>query len=173
VPEHDLDMDHDTLDHLRDEGLVETVDLGDDERGVVLSKEGRDLLDSHTLEREDGRQQAFYAGASRLREIDHDANLYATYRQKEARLRDENGGLNIRRVVLEQDLKREYQEFLQARARGPALCRRGLLRAHGDAANHQRSRVDGRMVAGGAVPRAHRCRGWPSAWSPRSAQRPV
>ena len=29
-PEHDLD--HDTLAHLRDEGLVATVDLGDDER---------------------------------------------------------------------------------------------------------------------------------------------
>ena len=31
VAEHDLDSDHDTLDHLRDEGLVDTVDLGDDE----------------------------------------------------------------------------------------------------------------------------------------------
>ena len=57
--------------------------------------------------------QAFYAGVSRSREIDHDSNLYATYRQEEARLRDEHGGLDIRRVILEQDLKREYQEFLQ------------------------------------------------------------
>ncbi len=57
--------------------------------------------------------QAFYAGVSRSREIDHDSNLYATYRQEEARLRDEHGDLDIRRVILEQDLKREYQEFLQ------------------------------------------------------------
>ena len=113
VPEHDLDIDHDTLDHLRDEGLVEVVDLGDDERGVTLTKEGRDLLDSHSLERDDEPPQAFYAGVSRPREIDHDSNLYATYRQEEARLRDEHGGLDIRRVILEQDLKREYQEFLQ------------------------------------------------------------
>jgi hypothetical protein len=35
VPEHDLDTDHDTLEHLHDEGLVETVDLGDDERGLA------------------------------------------------------------------------------------------------------------------------------------------
>ncbi len=35
------------------------------------------------------------------------------YRQEEARLRDEHDGVEIRRVVLEQDLKREYQEFLQ------------------------------------------------------------
>ena len=32
---------------------------------------------------------------------------------EEARLRDEHGGLDIRRVILEEDLKREYQEFLQ------------------------------------------------------------
>ena len=43
----------------------------------------------------------------------HDSNLYATPRQEEARLRDEHPDLEIRRVVLEQDLKREYQEFLQ------------------------------------------------------------
>ena len=113
VPEHELDINDDTLDHLRDEGLVATVDLGDDDRGVVLTKDGRDLLDSDTLDREDKAPQAFYAGVSRPREIDHDANLYATYRQEEARLRDEHGGLDIRRVILEQDPKREYQEFLQ------------------------------------------------------------
>jgi hypothetical protein len=113
VPEHELDVNDDTLNHFRDEGLVETVDLGDDERGVVLTKDGRHLLASHTLDREDKAPQAFYAGVSRPREIDHDSNLYATYRQEEARLRDEHGGLDIRRVVLEQDLKREYQEFLQ------------------------------------------------------------
>jgi hypothetical protein len=113
VPEQDLDTEHDTLRHLRAEGLVDTVDLGSDERGLTLTKEGRDLLDSHTLEREDGLPQAFHAGISRAREIDHDSNLYATYRQEEARLRDEHGDVDIRRIVLEQDLKREYQEFLQ------------------------------------------------------------
>ncbi len=113
VPDQDLDIEHDTLGHLRAEGLVEAVDLGGDERGLVLTKQGRDLLDSHTLERDDEAPQAFYAGVSRSREIDHDSNLYSTYRQEEARLRDEHGGLDIRRVILEQDLKREYQEFLQ------------------------------------------------------------
>jgi hypothetical protein len=113
VPEKDLDTNGDTVRHLRDEGLVETVDLGGDERGLILTKEGRDLLDSHTLERDGGTEQAFHAGVSRLREIDHDANLYATFCQEEARLRDEHPDMEIRRVILEQDLKREYQEFLQ------------------------------------------------------------
>jgi hypothetical protein len=113
VPEHDLDIDHETLNHLRDEGLVDVVDLGDDERGVTLTRDGRDLLDSNSRDRGDEPSQAFYAGVSRSRELDHDSSLYATYCQEEARLRDEHGGLDIRRVILEQDLKREYQEFLQ------------------------------------------------------------
>lgn len=117
VPEHDLDTRQDTLDYLRDEELVGTVDLGGNERGVVLTKEGRRLLDSHSMERDDERSQAFYAGVSRAREIHHDSNLYATYREEEARLRGEHDGSEIRRVVLEQDLKREYQEFLQAHNR--------------------------------------------------------
>lgn len=118
VLEQDLDTDHDTVRHLQDEGLVETVDLRGDERGLTLTKEGRDLLESHTLERDGGTEQAFHAGVSRPREIDHDANLYATFRQEEARLRDEHPDLLIRRVVVEQDLKREYQEFLQDHNRG-------------------------------------------------------
>jgi hypothetical protein len=68
---------------------------------------------THTLARQDRAPQAFYAGVSRPREIDHDSSLYATYRQEEARLREEHGDLEIHRVILEQDLKREYQEFLQ------------------------------------------------------------
>ena len=118
VPEHDLDLPHDTLESLQSQRLVELVDLGDSERGLTLTTEGRDLLDSHLLERDREPSQMFYAGVSRSREIDHDSNLYATFRQEEARLRDEHPDLEIRRVILEQDLKREYQEFLQEPNRG-------------------------------------------------------
>ena len=118
VPEHDLDLPHDTLENLHDQRLVELVDLGDSERGLTLTTDGRDLLDSHSLERDRQPSQTFYAGVSRSREIDHDSNLYATFRQEEARLRDEYPDLEIRRVILEQDLKREYQEFLQEHNRG-------------------------------------------------------
>lgn len=107
VPERDLDTDHDTVEHLRGEGLVETVDLGDGERGLTLTREGRDLLDAHSLHRHDEPSQAFYSGVSRERELNHDSHLYSTYRQEEARLRTEHDGLEVRRVVLEQDLKRD------------------------------------------------------------------
>jgi hypothetical protein len=113
VPEHGLDLPRDTLDNLHDQRLVETVEIGDGERGLTLTTEGRELLDSHSLERDGERSQLFHAGVSRSREIDHDSNLYATFRQEEARLRDEHPDLEIRRVILEQDLKREYQQFLQ------------------------------------------------------------
>jgi hypothetical protein len=113
VPEHDLDLPHDTLENLHAQSLVELVDLGENERGLTLTTERRHLLDSHSLERDHEPSQTFYAGVSRSREIDHDSNLYATFRQEEARLRDEHPDLEIRRVILEQDLKREYQEFLQ------------------------------------------------------------
>jgi len=89
VPEQDLDTAHDTLRHLRDEGLVESVDLGGHERGLTLTKAGRDLLESHALQRDDGTQQAFHAGVSRPRELEQDSNVYATFCQEEARLREE------------------------------------------------------------------------------------
>ena len=69
VPEHDLDLPRDTLDNLHDQRLVESVDLGDSERGLTLTTEGRDLLDSHSLEREGERSQLFHAGVSRSREM--------------------------------------------------------------------------------------------------------
>jgi hypothetical protein len=118
VPEQDLDFPHETLENLHDQRLVEVVDLGACERGLTLTTEGRDLLESHSLERDREPSQMFDAGVSRSREIDHDSNLYATFRQEEARLRDEHPDLEIRRVILEQDLKREYQEFLQEPNRG-------------------------------------------------------
>jgi hypothetical protein len=97
VPERDLDLPRDTLENLYDQRLVELVDVGESERGLTLTTEGRDLLDSHLLERDHEPSQTFYAGVSRSREIDHDSNLYATFRQEEARLRDEHADLETSR----------------------------------------------------------------------------
>lgn len=106
----------DALEHLRDEGLVEIVSLDGRERAVVLTDRGLDLLEANRRERDDGRSQEFYAGVNRPREMTHDAQLYRAYRKTEERLKDE--GAEIRRVVLEQELKREYQSFLQDGNRG-------------------------------------------------------
>jgi hypothetical protein len=113
-----------------------------DERGLTLTKAGRDLLDSHALERDDGAPQAFHAGVCRPREVDHDSNLYSTYRQEEAGLREKHVDPEIRRVVLEQDLKREYQAFLQEPNRN---------RPDSDSAVHRRGMTGGRRRLAGIV----------------------
>jgi hypothetical protein len=93
VPERELGTerddapDRDTIDHLLDEGLIRTIALDEHDPAVVLTDEGRDLLDANRRERDEGESQAFYAGVNRPRELDHDAHLYATYREEEARLR--------------------------------------------------------------------------------------
>jgi hypothetical protein len=100
-----------TLDHLRHEGLIRFVQMDGEERAAALTDRGWDLLDAHRRDREDDRDQEFHSGPGRARELQHDAQLFRAYLEVEKRLRDE--GAEIERVVLERDLRREYQEFLQ------------------------------------------------------------
>jgi hypothetical protein len=117
VRDPDWDPRDDALEHLREEGLIEFVAIDHDERVAVLTDEGRDLLEANRREREEGDQlQAFHAEVSRPRELEHDAQLFAAYLEVEERLR--NQGADIERVVLEVDLRREYQQWLQERNKG-------------------------------------------------------
>lgn len=120
VAERDLrdprDAREPDLRHLRDEGLARFVALNGRERAVTLTERGQHLLEAHRRDRDDAREQAFYAGVNRSRELSHDVQLYGAYVREEARLRDE--GADIRGVVLDHDLKREYQEWLQEHNRG-------------------------------------------------------
>jgi hypothetical protein len=60
VPDRDLGSDrddapdHDTVDHLRDQGLVQTIALGEHDRAVVLTDQGRELLDANRRDRDEG-----------------------------------------------------------------------------------------------------------------------
>lgn len=104
------------LRHLRDEGLIRTVPLDGNERALVLTERARSLIDAHRRDRDDERRQEYHSGVNRPRELKHDAQLYRAYLRAEERLREQ--GADIRRVVLEQELKREYQEWLQEHNRG-------------------------------------------------------
>jgi hypothetical protein len=53
----------------------------------------------------------FYDGLRKPREVTHDAALYRAYRRAAERLRDQ--GADLHRIVLDYELKREYQTFLQ------------------------------------------------------------
>jgi hypothetical protein len=110
-----LDPRHGELWNLRDSGLVQTVRLDRDTTVVTLTKEGRGLLESHRRDQDPRECQAFHHGVQKPRELKHDAQLYRAYAEEAERLRGQ--GANIHRIVLENDLKREYQEFLQERNR--------------------------------------------------------
>jgi hypothetical protein len=105
------------LERLRASGLVRTVAFLDRGKGtalVTLTARGRDVLETH---RSRGREntQAFYAGAVKARELTHDAQLHRAYLRTAERL--QHKGARIGRVVLDYELKREYQRFLQERNR--------------------------------------------------------
>lgn len=107
------------VERLRAEGLVRTMPyvVGRQRTTLVsLTDRGRDVLDSARRMREGEPRQAFYAGVRKPRELAHDARLYAAYLDASSRLSDR--GLQVERVVLEEDLKREYQRFLQEPNRG-------------------------------------------------------
>ena len=117
VPERQVpDARENSLRHLRDEGLVRFVSVNARECVLTLTERGRRLLENHRRDRDGGRPQGFYAGVSRMRELSHDAQLYGAYLREAQRLREH--GADIHRVVLDTELKREYQQWLQAHNRG-------------------------------------------------------
>jgi len=100
------------LRRLADQGLVERRTLPinrEPTRVVVLTRDGKALLDARREPTAD-RQQLYHAGLVKPRELAHDAQLYRLYQAEAARLED--GGGRIARVVLDYEIKRDYQTFL-------------------------------------------------------------
>jgi len=112
-----------SLRHLEDEGLIRRSPLSSDDRAVVLTDCGRDLLEANRYERPERTcepRQTFYAGLRKPRELTHDTKVYRAYQRAEERLRGQGG--RVRRVVLDYELKRDYQRFLHERNRGRTDC---------------------------------------------------
>ena len=111
------DVRHGDLERLRNAGLIRTVaplDRGARTVIVTLTKHGREVLESHRS-RGAATGATFYDGAVKSRELSHDAQLYRAYLRAAERLHAE--GARIERVVLDYEMKREYQTFLQERNR--------------------------------------------------------
>jgi hypothetical protein len=105
------------LRHLREQGLIRTVPVqGRKDVAVVLTERGRSLLESHRHDRDRDHRQEFYAELEKPREMEHDAQIYTAYLCEAERLLER--GARIERVVLDYELKREYQEWLHERDRG-------------------------------------------------------
>ena len=126
VPMDELRGSHDRpsvhrkdVERLRAEGLVRTMPYIVGRRHttlVTLTERGRGVLEASRRERGNEPRQAFYAGVSKPRELAHDTRLHAAYRDASRRLEDRE--VRVERVVLEEELKREYQRFLQEPNRG-------------------------------------------------------
>jgi hypothetical protein len=114
-----LDPRTSDLRHLRESGLVRTMPylIGRTRTTVVtLTERGRDVLEAVRRESNGERSQAFNQGVRNPRELAHDVMVYRAYLRTADRLTER--GATIRRVVLDDELKREYQRFLQAANRG-------------------------------------------------------
>jgi hypothetical protein len=115
----DAGMQDRDLAHLRRQGLIRTMPyvVGRTRtRLVTLTDRGREVLEESRRARGSEPSQAFYAGVSKPRELAHDVRLYRAYEHAADRLAAR--GSRLRRVVLEEELKRDYQRFLQASNRG-------------------------------------------------------
>lgn len=112
------DVWHGDIERLRTNGLIRTVaPLDRHERTtiVTLTDKGRALLEAHRDPRAE-HVQTFHADVLRPRELAHDAQVYRAFERTLARQAERDARLV--RIVLEHDLKREYQRFLQEPNRG-------------------------------------------------------
>ncbi len=138
------------LRHLREQGLIRTEQLaGHRDPVIVLTKDGRDLLESHRRERvldrhRDDRQkhqQEFYAGLKKPRELEHDVQVYRAYLREAKRLADR--GARIDRVVLDYASSSATTSGGSTNAIGIATMRMAAL-----IANTRRQPFDGRQRSG-------------------------
>lgn len=105
--------------HLRESGLVRTIPFMAGRSAtslVTLTRDGHALLEASRESTRERESQRFYAGVRKARELAHDAQLYRAYLRSAERL--VGSGAKIRRVVLDYELKRDYQRFLQEPNRG-------------------------------------------------------
>lgn len=106
------------LERLRELGLVRTMPyvIGRTRTTLVtLTSDGRGVLERGRRSEAMGARQEFYVGVRKPRELAHDSRVYGAYVRAAERLAER--GDRVRRVVLEEELKREYQRFLQAESR--------------------------------------------------------
>jgi hypothetical protein len=120
--------------HLVDEGLLDRktgMVNHHPTRLITLTSGGKSLVDRHRDASASGRTQQYHAGLVKPKELAHDVQLYRAYRAEAARL--EEAGGRVTRVVLDYELKRDYQQYLNRRDRSPDATFEGDLRAFADA----------------------------------------
>jgi hypothetical protein len=141
---------HGDLEHLRNEALIDLkphVVGGERTALVTLTADGLELLERYRHREHGEPSQRFYSGLAKPREATHDAQLARLYAEAAQRLQE--NGAHIQRVVLDYELKREYQEFLQENNRqdpgGSGRPDRSLEEIQSWADDHHLPVVDGHV----------------------------
>ena len=144
IPTTDLESARtDDLRSLANQGLVSlrTIEINRQPEAVaVLTRAGKDLLDAHRLPSE-GRGQQFHAGLVKPREIAHDSQMHRLFEAEAARIQDQGG--RITRVILDYELKSDYQRFLNRPERDPDADHETELQAY--SASSDLAIVDGHL----------------------------
>jgi hypothetical protein len=118
---------------LAEQGLVQlrTVEVNREPLAVVvLTSDGKRLLEGHRMPTAT-RPQQFYAGLVKPREVAHDAQLFRLYQAEAARIEADGG--HVTRIVLDYELKRDYQTFLNRPDRPDDVDRQADLAAFSEA----------------------------------------
>ena len=137
VPVEDLEALADRASDLRrlsDEGLItcETLtDVDGSRRIATLTSDGHAVLEAQRNPERREDDQAFYAGVVKPRELAHDAQLYAAFKEEAGHI--EAVGGRVVRVVLDYELKRDYQRFLHREDRPEDATLASDRRAFGEA----------------------------------------
>jgi hypothetical protein len=132
------------LRHLQEQGLLEskTVTINRELTAVVvLTRDGKSLLDAHQDRADQGRPQIFHAGLVKPRELAHDAQLHRLFQAEASRI--EAAGGRVTRVALDYELKRDYQTFLNRSDRPGDVTHEDDLATF--AAQHELPIVDGHL----------------------------
>jgi hypothetical protein len=117
---HDPKTQRHDLQHLVEEGLVDRKTAMVNHaptRLITLTAEGKALVDRHRDATTSGRTQQYHAGLVKAKELAHDVQLYRAARAEGARITEAGG--RVTRVVLDYELKRDYQQWLNRRDRSP------------------------------------------------------
>ena len=105
-----------TSDICAQQGLINTVRLdGRRDVAVVLTDRGRDLLECAPGPRPRASPGVLRGPQEALAKLEHDSHIYRAYLREAERLAEREA--RIDRVVLDYELKREYQQWLHERDR--------------------------------------------------------
>jgi hypothetical protein len=106
------------LRHLSDEGLVvreALTDIAGSQHILSLTRDGEEVLKACRHDNDKGPAQTFYAGVVKPRELAHDVQVCRAFKDEQDRIEADGG--RVTRVVLDYELKRDYQSFLNRQDR--------------------------------------------------------